>query len=222
MGIQDVIRFFLPKEEHFYDFLEKQAEAAHAGAKAIARFSENGTSAEEARAAVQKCEHEGDKIVHDMEEALAKTFVTPIDREDLQKLSSDLDTVLDLTNGAIRACVMLGVQQPTEAMKKLIRLILKCTEKIEVTIPKLRKHEYTSIVEAARELRKLEKEADTVYREAISELFRDGASGAPFRENAHDARVLIREKTVLEDLENAIDSCDEIADTLTNLAIKNG
>jgi uncharacterized protein Yka (UPF0111/DUF47 family) len=222
MGLQDVIRLLLPKEEHFYDFLEKQAHAAHSGAKAIAKFSENGATAEEARDAVQKCEHEGDKIVHDMEEALAKTFVTPIDREDLQKLSSELDTVLDLTNGAIRACVMLGVNKPTEPMKRLIGLIVNCTEKIDVAIPKLRKHEYGAIVEVARELRKIEKEADTVYREAISELFRDGSGGAPFREGAMDARVLIREKTVLEDLENAIDSCDKIADTLTNLAIKHG
>ncbi len=63
------------------------------------------------RVAVQKFEHEGDAIVHELEEALAKTFVTPIDREDLQRLSSELDTVLDLTNGAIRACTMLGVDR---------------------------------------------------------------------------------------------------------------
>src|SRR6476619_525545 len=87
MGIQDVIRWFLPREDHFYEFLEKQASAAHEGAKALSKFSTNGNSAKEAREAVQKIEPEGDRIVHEMEEALAKTFVTPIDREDLQKLS---------------------------------------------------------------------------------------------------------------------------------------
>ena len=222
MGIQDVIRFFLPREEHFYDFLEQQAKAAHAGAVAISRFARQETSAQDAREAVQKIEHEGDKIVHEMEEALATTFVTPIDREDLQKLSAELDNVLDLTNGAIRACVMLGVQQPTDAMKRLIEYIVQCTERIDNAIPRLRKHEYSLIVATARELRTLEKEADNVYREAISELFRDDSAGGPFREGATDARVLIREKTVLEDLENAIDACDSIADALTNLAIKNG
>lgn len=222
MGIQDVIRFFLPKEEHFYDFLENQANAAHEGAKALVKFADDTATAAEASAAVQKHEHEGDKIVHDMEEALARTFVTPIDREDLQKLSSELDTVLDLTNGAIRACAMLGVSKPTDAMKELMHIIVKCTTKIAEAVPKLRKHEYSGIVDIARELRKIEKEADTVYRSAISELFRESGSGQPFRENTADARVLVREKTVLEDLENAIDACDSIADTLTNLAIKNG
>lgn len=222
MGIQDVIRWLLPREDHFYDFLERQAKAAHEGAKALSKFSTNGTTAAEAREAVQKIEHQGDGIVREMEEALAKTFVTPIDREDLQKLSSELDTVLDLTNGAIRACVMLGVDKPTDAMKKLIEIILRCTSKIDEAMPKLRKHQYGDLIEVARELRKIEKEADVVYREAISNLFRAESAGGPFREGAADARVLIREKTVLEDLENAIDQCDSIADTLTNLAVKNG
>jgi uncharacterized protein len=222
MGIQDVIRWFMPKEDHFYGFLEQQAKAAHEGAKALAKFSTNGTTAAQARADVQKIEHEGDKIVHEMEEALAKTFVTPIDREDLQKLSSELDTVLDLTNGAIRACVMLGVDKPTEAMKQLIEIIVRCTAKMDEAMPKLRKHQYQEIVTAARELRKMEKEADAIYREAVSVLFRSDAAGGPFREGASDARVLIREKTVLEDLENAIDQCDSIADTLANLAVKHG
>ncbi|MBX3188050.1 MAG: DUF47 family protein [Labilithrix sp.] len=213
MGLQDVIRFILPKEEHFYDFLEKQAKCAHEGAKALAKFTDNGHTADQARAAVQEYEHEGDAIVHEMEEALARTFVTPIDREDLQRLSSELDTVLDLTNGAIRACAMLGVDEPTEPMRKLVRFIVQCTERIEHTMPKLRKHEYTEIVASARELRKLEKEADQVYRDAISNLFKN---------EDVDAKRLIREKTVLEDLENAVDQCDSIADILANLAVKNG
>ncbi|HVJ93550.1 MAG TPA: DUF47 family protein [Labilithrix sp.] len=222
MAIQDLIRWFLPREDHFYDFLESQAKAAHEGAKALAKFSSNETTAEKARAAVQEIEHQGDRIVHEMEEALARTFVTPIDREDLQKLSSELDGVLDLTNGAIRACVMLGVDTPTEAMKKLTDIIVRCTEKINEAMPKLRKHQYTAIVSVARELRKIEKEGDVVYREAVSDLFRCESKGGVFREGASDARVLIREKTVLDDLENAIDQCDAIADTLANLAVKHG
>ncbi len=213
MSIQDVIRFLLPREDHFYGFLEKQAKVAHEGAQALAKFTDNGHTAEEARAAVQKCEHEGDAIVHAMEEALAKTFVTPIDREDLQRLSSELDTVLDLTNGAIRACTMLGVEEATEPMQKLVRILVDCTHRIDTVMPKLRRHEYAQIVTCTRELRKIEKDADTVYREAISSLFKDSSV---------DAKKLIREKTVLEDLENAIDQCDSIGDILANLAIKNG
>lgn len=221
MGIQDVIRWFLPREDHFFVLLEQQANAALAGANALAKFAFNGTTAREARDAVQAIEHEGDRIVHELEEALAKTFVTPIDREDLQKLSSELDGVLDMTNGAIRACVLLGVEEPTDSMRDLVALIVRCTAKIDEAIPKLRKRRYNEIVEIARELRKIEKEADAVYRGAVSELFRSETAG-PCRDGCADARILIREKTVLDDLENAIDQCDEIADTLANLAVKHG
>ena len=211
--IQDLIRFLLPREDHFYDFLERQATVAHDGAKALSKFATNGQTAAQAREAVQAFEHEGDKIVHEMEEALAKTFVTPIDREDLQKLSAELDNVIDLTNGAVRACDMLGVAKPNEPMSALIQVIVDCTAKINSAMPLLRKHEYTEIVSIARQVRELEKKADGIYRDAISKLFQDPDV---------DAKVLIREKTVLEDLENAIDQCDSIADTLANLAVKHG
>lgn len=218
MGVQDVIRWFLPQEDHFYDFLERQARAANEGANVLSKFATNGTTAIEARDQVQKFEHLGDSIVHEMEEALAKTFVTPIDREDLQKLSSELDGILDLTNGAIRVCVLFGVEKPTTAMKDLIEILVRCTTLIEEAMPKLRRHQYHDLVEAARHLRKIEKEADTVYRQAVSDLFCSDSHPSDTR----DARVLIREKTVLDDLENAIDQCDAIADTLANLAVKNG
>ena len=213
MSIQDVIRFLLPREDHFYDFLEKQAKVAHEGAKELAKFTDEGHTAEEAQAAVQRCEEEGDAMVRAMEDALAKTFVTPIDREDLHRLSTELDTVLDLTNGAIRACTMLGVQVATEPMKKLAKILVDCTQRIDTVMPKLRRHEYDTIVIVTRELRSIEKEADTVYREAISTLFDDGAV---------DAKKLIREKTVLEDLENAVVQCELVGSILANLAIKNG
>jgi uncharacterized protein Yka (UPF0111/DUF47 family) len=219
MFIQDLIRLLLPKEDHFYDYLESQAKAANEGAAALSRFTEGGETAAAVADLVQKIEHQGDGMVHEMEEALARTFVTPIDREDLQKLSSELDDVLDLMNGAIRACVMMGVSSPTQPMRDLVKILIRCTEKLLIAVPKLRKHEYNDIVLAARELRNIEKEADTIYREAVSDLFRIHTE---LTDPKIDPRILIREKTVLEDLENAVDQCDAIADTLTNLAVKHG
>lgn len=213
MAIQSIVRWFLPKEDHFYDFLEKQATAAYDGAKALAGISKPGADFESVRKSVQEHEHAGDKLVHEVEEALARTFVTPIDREDIQKLSSELDDVLDLMNGAARAAVLFGVTRPSAAMTKLVDVLVKCTEVLASTLPLLRTHEYSKIVESTRAIRGLEKEGDIVFRDAISALFADPAI---------DAKVLLREKAVLEDLENALDHCDQLAATLTNLAIKHG
>jgi uncharacterized protein len=213
MTLQSMVRWFLPREDHFYDFLEQQAVVAHEGAIALAAFSMPDRTADSVRSAVQEIEHKGDKLVHEMEDALAKTFVTPIDREDLQRLSAELDDIIDLTNGAARACALMGVERPTEPMTKLMDNLVECTLRLKGAIPKLRKHAYAEIIEESRLLKQLEKDADVVFRSAVSALFHDPNV---------DAKVLLREREVLEDLENAIDTCETVAETLTHLSVKNG
>jgi uncharacterized protein len=129
MGLQDLVRWLLPKGDHFYAFLERQAVAAHDGAVALAVFKDASFSAEAVAKSVQVIEHHGDAIVHELEEALAKTFVTPIDREDLQKLSSQLDDVLDPTNSTARGSVLFGVARPTVAMSTLIDKLVTRTQR---------------------------------------------------------------------------------------------
>ena len=213
MGLQDVVRWLLPKEDHFYDYVERQATVAHEASLALCEFKVEGTTAASVRDRVQALEHKGDAIVYELEEALARTFVTPIDREDLQKLSKELDDILDLMNGAVRAAVLFGVSRPTEPMKKLIDKLAECTENLKDAVPKLRAHKYHELVECSHTVRQLEKDADIVFRDAVSQLFRD---------DDVDAKKLMREREVLNDLENAIDHCEHVASTLANLAIKHG
>lgn len=213
MGIQNVIRLLVPKEEHFFDFIEQGAAHTWNAATALAGFSKPGATAEAVRLEVQGWEHLGDKMVHEMEDALAKTFVTPIDREDLQRLSSEIDTITDLTNAAARACAWFGVERPDDAMLKLMQKLVEATSVLKEAAPALRAHQYGKLIEAGRTLRQLEKDADTVYREAVSRLFR----AEPF-----DARAMFREKEVLDDLENAIDHCERVGHLLVNLAVKHG
>jgi uncharacterized protein len=212
MGLQALVRWLVPREEHYYGFLEAQATAAHEGALALRRFNE-GSSANAVRYAVQELEHQGDELSHEMEEAIAKAFVTPIDREDLQSLSSQLDDVLDLANGAIRAAALFGVSAPTEPMGKLIDILVRSTLVLKETMPNLRKNAYSAISDASRALHALEKEGDRVFRDAVRALFHDEAT---------DAKKLLREKQVLEDLENAVDACEAVGETLARLVVKNG
>jgi predicted phosphate transport protein (TIGR00153 family) len=212
MALQDLVRWFLPREDHFYRFLEKQAAVAHAGAKALGEFVP-GKKIEDVQSAVQLLEHDGDKVVHELEEALQKTFVTPIDREDLQRLSSELDDILDLTNSAARACALFGVREPTPPMLQLIQVLIKATSELDAALPLLAKHDYAGLMKTSRSVRQLEKDADTIFRSALSRLFRD---------DAVVAKELLREKEVLENLEHAIDRCERVAHTLANLAVKHG
>ena len=212
MALQDLVRWLLPREQHFFDYLEKQAVVAHRGALALAEFK-SGAKIADVQHAVQLLEHEGDKVVHELEEALGQTFVTPIDREDLQHLSSELDDVLDLTNSAARACLLFGVTTPSEAMLQLIQVLVRATAALEEALPKLGKHDYAGLMANSRTIRQLEKEADLVFRSALSRLFHD---------EGVDAKSILREKEVLENLEHAIDRCERVAHTLANLAIKHG
>ncbi len=212
MALQDLVRWFLPKEDHFFRFLERQAETADKGAKALAEFKP-GKAIDEVQAAVQAFEHEGDKVVHELEEALQKTFVTPIDREDLQLLSSELDDVLDLTNSAARACALFGVKEPTDAMQQLIAHLGRCTSELATALPLLSKHDYAGLMATSRKVRQIEKEADAIFRRSLSQLFAN---------EKIDAKELLREKEVLENLEHAIDRCERVAHTLANLSVKHG
>jgi predicted phosphate transport protein (TIGR00153 family) len=213
MGIQDLIRKVMPREEGFYDLLERQAKAALGAAEALASFTESARSAEQVAESVQRLEHEGDKLVHEVEETLARTFVTPIDREDIHFLCSELDDVLDLTNTTARAFQLLGVDRPTKPMCEMMDLLVKATNELANALPALRRHAYSELFLAKRRIRELEKECDAIYRTEVSRLFHAVDV---------DAKVLLREREVLDDLENTIDRCERVADTLANLAVKHG
>ncbi|MBK8255841.1 MAG: DUF47 family protein [Polyangiaceae bacterium] len=213
MGLQDVVRWILPREDHFYTYLENLAVASHDAAVALAKWKDPSTSGQSVCDAVQVIEHRADGIQKELEDALALTFVTPLDREDLHRLGAELDDVVDLTNLAARAIVLFGLSSPTEAMVTLIDTLVECTKVLRNSVPKLRKHEYPDLVEAARELRKSEKTGDKAYRDEISRLFRD---------DSIDAKTALKQREVLEDLERAIDHCDHVATTLSNLAVKHG
>lgn len=212
MGLQDFIRGLVPKEERFFDLLERQARLGHDAAKALADFGEHRSVAT-VSAALQELEHQGDALVHEIEEQLAKTYVTPIDREDIHALAGELDDVLDLANQAARACELLGVEHPTAPMSALADVLAKATGELADAVPLLRQRRYADIMAAKRRIRVLEKEGDRLHRRAISELF---------HAEIVDARVLLREREVLEHLENAVDRCEKVADNLAFLAVKHG
>lgn len=209
--LQGFIRFLLPREDHWYDMLEELGRLGHEASKALATFKDQPAS--KVREAVQAIEHRADDVVRRMEDSLARTFVTPLDREDLHRLTSELDDIVDLCNLSARAFNLYHLEKPTPAMVQLIEKLEAGTAILAEEIPHLRKHEYQNLLEGGRRVRTLEKEADAIYRQAISQLF---------SESHPDFREMLRQKEALDDLEAAVDYCDNVADLLTNLAVKHG
>jgi uncharacterized protein Yka (UPF0111/DUF47 family) len=206
-----LLRLIRPRSEHFYVFLEKQAELALAGARALEAITRPGANPEAVRDSIRELEHQGDAQVHGMINALSETFVTPIDREDLQRLSKRIDDILDLTNATGKACVTFGIEQPTPAMKLLIAKLVESSDLINQAVPKLRTHAYPEAIRICARVSISEKDGDVVYRDALSKLFHDPAI---------DAKTILREREVLDDLEKAINRCEQVADLITTVAVK--
>jgi uncharacterized protein Yka (UPF0111/DUF47 family) len=199
----------MPKEDKFYELLEKQAAVAVAAATALAV---RDSAVELVCEAVQRVEHEGDVIVCEVETALAKTFVTPIDREDIHKLSSELDDITDLCNLTARSASLYHIEALTDPMRQLTEVLMECTRLLNKAVPLLRSHDYEQLMVETRAVKVLEKKADTIFRAAIGDLFKTPSNPVQ----------LMKEKEVLEDIERAIDKCNTVATTLTNLAVKHG
>jgi len=209
--LQSVLRAVVPKDDRFYDFLEEQAGLGSAAAGKLAELSTNDLLVVVKE--VQEIERQGDAAVHRLEEALAATFVTPLDREDIQKLSSELDNVLDYANAAARSCWMRGVDRPTAPMVAMIKLLGSISGVVQEAVSNLRRHDFATITALARRIREMESEGDRCYRDAIYALNHD---------DSVDVKRLRREEKVLEDLEAAMNHAEDLADMLINLAVKHG
>jgi uncharacterized protein Yka (UPF0111/DUF47 family) len=215
MSLQDVVRWLLPWETHFYDLLEQQA-VVFGEATAIMASIAVGDAPQnlpDLLAKIAACEERGDDLVEQIQNALARTFVTPLDREDIHRLCAQFDDALDLAYLAMQAFIEHGAERWTAPMAELSSLLLQSGEVLQEATPQLRKHGYSAIIECGRRIQSLEKQGDRVFRQTLAELFRNPAIGA---------KELMREREILEGLENALDCCQDAADVLSNIAVKHG
>lgn len=213
MSLQTIARRVFPKEESFYTLLERMGALACRSVTEFRALGVNGDSAEAVAARVQEVEHEADRAFHEVETGLARTFVTPIDREDIHEIAFEIDEIVDMVNLSARTCALYHIVELTPPMHELSNTLERCTEALAEALPRLRRHDYAGILDTGRTLRGLEKEADVIFRQTLSALFQDPTV---------DAKRLLKEKEVIEHIEDAVDRCDRLGNTLCNLAVKHG
>jgi predicted phosphate transport protein (TIGR00153 family) len=157
---------------------------------------------------VEEYEHEGDKITHRILRTLHQTFITPVDREDIHKLTSVMDDVIDLIEGSAARMAMYRITKPTPAAQRLAGIIVRCTDQIVRGVTALPRFE--SIQEHCIEINRLENEADEVSRAAIAALFLEDVP--PLE--------VIKWKEIYETMETATDRCEDVANMLEEIALK--
>jgi hypothetical protein len=213
MSLQDLINWLLPRDDKFFGLLEQHGEVLGEAAQVMSALVDSRKSPQESLDGIHSIEHKGDDLVHAVTIALDETFVTPIDREDLHNLATSLDNVLDYLYAATEAFVTYEVHRFSPAMRELVQLCAEAALVLKDAIPFIRKKRMEKLAPARMQIAALEKRADDVYRAELASLFKDPQV---------NAKELLRQQAVLDALEAAIDSCQDAADLLENVAIKHG
>jgi predicted phosphate transport protein (TIGR00153 family) len=172
---------------------------------------DNYDNIEEKVARLKELEHEGDVITHEIILSLHRTFVTPIDREDIARLANSLDDVLDLIEAAGRACFLYHITKPTHRARELAAVILKVTHKLNDVMPLLQhRDKFNQILEECIEINRLENEADVIHHNALAELFDD----------SKDVFNVIKWREIYSHMESATDRAEDVANVLEAVVLK--
>jgi uncharacterized protein Yka (UPF0111/DUF47 family) len=204
-----ITQAFAPRDRAYFELfeeagrnLERSADLLHS---LLSDYPDQAPLAQE----IRDCEHEGDRITHEILDRLNHTFVTPIDREDILALTSALDDIVDFIEEVADYLGLYKIEAPMDQAIKLAEVLHKASIQVAEAMPHLRG--FNDISAHTVEIHRLENEGDRITREAIASLFDGGI----------DPMVVIRWKDLFERLEDAIDATEHVANILAGIVIKN-
>ena len=208
----------LPREGNFFEMFNQHAdrivEAARAFSQLVANYNDPHLR-EKYNQDVDNAERAADRITHEVNRTLHKTFITPIDREQIHSLINTMDDVVDLIQDSAETMALYDVRHMTESMTRLTELSVKCCERLKDAVYLLAKIAEPATAEAAlktcEEIDRLESDADRVMRSAMSKLFREEP----------DVRELIKLKAIYELLETITDKCEDVANLIEGIVLEN-
>ena len=207
MGLRELL---IPQDKVFFDMFEKQAAIVKEAAWLLVALTEDFTNVKEKRHAIEKLEHKGDLMTHDIYNQLNTTFITPLDPEEISRLASSLDDVLDFIDGATEKMYYYDIGATDVHMRELAKLIHMSTTEIESAVKGIRSIKDPRYVEErCIEVNRLENLADDVLAHAVTDLFK-----------TTDAIAIIKYKDIYEHLETATDRCEDVANVLSDIAIR--
>jgi uncharacterized protein len=208
----------MPREGNFFEMFNQHAERIVEAARAFSHLVANYSDVhlrEQYNRDVDNAERGADRITHDVNKLLHKTFITPIDREQIHSLINTMDDVADLIQDSAETMALYDVHRMTEEITRLTDLSVKCCERVKDAVNLLEKIADPKVAEAAlktcEEIDKLESDADRVLRSAMSKLFREEP----------DVREVIKLKAIYELLETITDKCEDVANLIEGIVLEN-
>ena len=203
------MRFF-PKEIDFFEIFDRAALNVTKAATLLVSLMENFDNVDARAKEIYEVEQDGDMLTHEIMKKLNKTFITPIDREDLHALASSLDDVLDLIWASVDRLAVFKVTEPTKEAIAMSKDLLATAEVIHKAIQKLKEKNYSYVQEYCIEINRLENRVDRTFRDALGVLFND----------VKDPILIIKWKEIYEHLEDAADKCEDVANVLEAIVLK--
>lgn len=199
-------------ENEIISSLELQAEVLIKSVNTLVELMYDYEKLDQLGTKIEDLEHEGDKITHNIYVLIDKTFVTPLDKEDIANLTGEIDQIIDYTDRFIGTLSLFEIKEPTPYMTELAKMLLSSSQEVFFLVKKLRGFKNSKeLIGHCQNISQYEHEADVIFRTAIAELFK-----------TRDAIYIIKMKEVYEILEGAHDRCADVADVFEDIALKYG
>ncbi len=205
MGLKEWI---IPQDKVFYDLLEAESSAIVDGAVRLEDAIKSFDRMEERRKEYKELEHSTDEIVHHIYERVRRSFITPIDQEDLTRLASLYDDVIDLMYAIVNKLVLYEVEGTNEAMVQFSGLIRQSVEQLNKAVQSMRRTDKSEIDTRCIEVDRLENEADVLLNETVAALFKSG-----------DVITIFKLKEIYEFMETVTDRCEDVSLVLRDVMI---
>ncbi|MGA2664264.1 MAG: DUF47 family protein [Nitrososphaerales archaeon] len=203
MGLRS---WLVPEDRVFFDLLEEESSNVARGAKALAEMITQFDDLKRRRAAVKEIEHRGDEIVHEIYEKVNATFVTPIDQDDITKLASLYDDVLDFVDAAANRIELYELSESTDAMKQLAAIVASSVAEIHAAFVSMRVRDRKEIDKRCIAVDTLENEADVILNDSVAALFK-----------GDDVIEIMKLKEIYEELETVTDKCEDVSQQLRDI-----
>jgi len=198
----------IPRSESFYDLFERAAANLADSAGLLLKLLTDFHDPEAAHAEIRQLEHEGDEITHQIMRALNTTFVTPFDREDIHRLASLIDDILDGIEAVADLLVLHQIEEPLPEMAQQAEVLVRACDQTYQSMARLRR--FSGLDQYWVEINRLENEGDRIYRKTVARLF-----SGDFK-----AMDVLKWKDLVDQLEAAIDKCEDVANTLESIVLK--
>ncbi|MEO5911306.1 MAG: DUF47 family protein [Pelobium sp.] len=212
--MNNIFSYFIPKDRKFFPLFEKASSNLVEMSELLKKLVNTDDLAvrEPLHKQIEDLEHRGDDVTHQIYLELSKTFITPFDREDIHTLATALDDVADYMHGSSSRILLYNVHESTEPIKKLAELVALACVDVDKAIKELKNLKNVRLIaDSCVRINSIENQADYIFDKAIGDLF----------DFEDDAKVIMKYKEVLKGLESATDMCEDVANVLETILVKN-